>query len=253
MEYFFLLWVTREMADADEIPVSEAEQAFFDAMKATHDIQETQAATDEVVAPATTTSTTSATAETNGHEHEGDRERPTTQEEQAQRDVLEVNRDDTPATSARSSAVPSVASPTTSAAIGAPTFGVLDSSSVVPVSITIQRDEIQETTPSLPPTPTITQQPSNWGTPTKAAQSAAQVAPTQKTTTGGKRKRLPQDLVGQLEDRIADNPRGDVDAWLSLIEEHKRKGKFDDARAVYERFFVIFPQAVSLPPRFLLF
>jgi cleavage stimulation factor subunit 3 len=84
------------------------------------------------------------------------------------------------------------------------------------------------------------QQPS-WGTP----QPQGQPAPVQKNQAGGKRKRLPQDTVGRLEDRIAEDPRGDLAAWLALIGEHKRKGKFDDARAVYERFFHIFPQAVS--------
>jgi len=59
--------------------------------------------------------------------------------------------------------------------------------------------------------------------------------------------RLPQDRVGILEDRIADDPRGDIDAWLSLISEHRNRNKLDDARAVYERFFKVFPSAVSPP------
>ena len=57
--------------------------------------------------------------------------------------------------------------------------------------------------------------------------------------------RLPQDRVGILEDRIAEDPRGDIEAWLSLIEEHRRRHKHDDARAVFERFFKIFPSSVS--------
>jgi len=48
-----------------------------------------------------------------------------------------------------------------------------------------------------------------------------------------------------LEDRIADDPRGDIDAWLNLINEFRNRNKLDDARAVYERFFKIFPSAVS--------
>lgn len=60
-----------------------------------------------------------------------------------------------------------------------------------------------------------------------------------------KRKRLPQDIVGQLEDRIAEDPRGDIDAWMILIDEHRKKGKLDEARAVFERFFVVFPAAVG--------
>lgn len=57
--------------------------------------------------------------------------------------------------------------------------------------------------------------------------------------------RLPHDRVGILEDRIAEDPKGDVDAWLNLINEHRRRNKVEDARAVYERFFKIFPSAVS--------
>lgn len=58
-----------------------------------------------------------------------------------------------------------------------------------------------------------------------------------------KRKRLPQDKVGQLEDRIALDSR-DADAWLALIKEHQAKGKITDARNTYERFFNVFPDLV---------
>ena len=62
--------------------------------------------------------------------------------------------------------------------------------------------------------------------------------------------RLPHDKIGILEDRIKEDPRGDLDAWRSLISEHRKRNKFDDAAAVYERFFKVFPQAVCfyLPP-----
>lgn len=56
--------------------------------------------------------------------------------------------------------------------------------------------------------------------------------------------RLPHDKIGILEDRIKDDTRGDLDAWLSLIDEHKKRGKLDDARSVYERFLAVFPSAV---------
>ena len=56
--------------------------------------------------------------------------------------------------------------------------------------------------------------------------------------------RLPHDRVGILEDRIAEDSKGDVDAWLALIGEHRKRNKLDDARTVYERFFKIFPSAV---------
>jgi hypothetical protein len=57
---------------------------------------------------------------------------------------------------------------------------------------------------------------------------------------------LPQDKVGQLEDRIALDAR-DADAWLALIGEHQAKGKISDARNTYERFFKVFPDLVRLP------
>ena len=57
--------------------------------------------------------------------------------------------------------------------------------------------------------------------------------------------RLPHDRIGILEDRIQADPRGDHDAWLSLISEHRQRGKLADARKVYERFFEVFPAAVS--------
>ena len=60
------------------------------------------------------------------------------------------------------------------------------------------------------------------------------------------RVRLPHDRIGILEDRIKEDPRGGLDAWLSLISEHRKRGKVNDARNVYERFFTVFPQAVSI-------
>lgn len=61
------------------------------------------------------------------------------------------------------------------------------------------------------------------------------------------KSRLPHDKIGILEDRIKEDPRGDLEAWRSLISEHRKRNKFEDARAVYERFFKVFPQAVWYP------
>lgn len=61
------------------------------------------------------------------------------------------------------------------------------------------------------------------------------------------KQRLPQDRVGILEDRIAEDPRGDIEAWLSLIEELRRRHKIDEARDIYERFLKLFPTSVSSP------
>ena len=60
------------------------------------------------------------------------------------------------------------------------------------------------------------------------------------------RVRLPHDTVGILEDRIKEDEKGDTEAWLSLINEYKRRGKIDEVRKVYDRFFAVFPQTVSL-------
>ena len=60
------------------------------------------------------------------------------------------------------------------------------------------------------------------------------------------RARLPHDKIGILEDRIKEDPRGDMEAWLNLIDEHKKRAKLEDTRNVYERFFSIFPSAVRL-------
>jgi cleavage stimulation factor subunit 3 len=58
--------------------------------------------------------------------------------------------------------------------------------------------------------------------------------------------RLPHDKVGQLEDRIKDDPKGDVDAWLALIQHYVDKEQYSTARDVYTRFFEVFPTAVCL-------
>lgn len=64
-------------------------------------------------------------------------------------------------------------------------------------------------------------------------------------TTAAPRVRLPHDRVGILEDRIKEDLRGDIDAWISLISEHRKRNKLEDARNVYERFFKVFPAAVG--------
>lgn len=59
--------------------------------------------------------------------------------------------------------------------------------------------------------------------------------------------RLAHDVVGILEDRIKDDPRGDTTAWLELIEEYKNRNKVDQVRQTYERYLEVFPMAVRLP------
>ena len=53
------------------------------------------------------------------------------------------------------------------------------------------------------------------------------------------------DKVTVLEDRVREDPRGAMDAWMGLMAEYRLRNWTDEARSVYERFVAIFPQAVS--------
>ncbi|KAI1412802.1 hypothetical protein F5Y13DRAFT_179947 [Hypoxylon sp. FL1857] len=65
-------------------------------------------------------------------------------------------------------------------------------------------------------------------------------------TASATRSRLPTDIVGILEDRIKEDPRGDIEAWLALIDEQKRRNNVEGARSVYERFLKVFPHAAEI-------
>lgn len=53
------------------------------------------------------------------------------------------------------------------------------------------------------------------------------------------------DPVALLEARIKEDPRGDMDAWLNLIADHKRRNNSEALRTTYDRFVEVFPQAVG--------
>jgi cleavage stimulation factor subunit 3 len=80
---------------------------------------------------------------------------------------------------------------------------------------------------------------------TSSVQASLQVSNSTAPVGSMPKARLPHDKVGILEDRIQEDPRGDIESWLSLISEHRSRNKLDDARSVYQRFFQVFPQAVS--------
>lgn len=63
--------------------------------------------------------------------------------------------------------------------------------------------------------------------------------------SAGPKTRLAHDTIGILEDRIKEDPRGDITAWLELIDEFKSRNKNEEVRRVYDEFFKIFPLAVS--------
>ena len=60
------------------------------------------------------------------------------------------------------------------------------------------------------------------------------------------KSRLAHDTVGILEDRIKDDPRGDTEAYLELINEFKSRNKEDEVRRVYDDYLKVFPLDVSL-------
>lgn len=59
------------------------------------------------------------------------------------------------------------------------------------------------------------------------------------------KSRLAHDIVGILEDRIKEDPRGDTAAYLELIEELKNRNKQDDVRRIYDQYLSVFPLAVG--------
>lgn len=76
------------------------------------------------------------------------------------------------------------------------------------------------------------------------AQESATATPTPDSSIAAK-GRLPHDRVGILEDRIQEDPRGDISAWLELIDEHRGRNRIDSARDAFERFLQVFPLSVS--------
>ena len=96
------------------------------------------------------------------------------------------------------------------------------------------------------PTPDLPKQGSEERTNYSSAPAKASNSVPTTPVTSFSKTRLPNDRVGILEDRIAEDPRGDLDAWLSLISEYRNRDKIADARSVYDRFLEVFPTAVSL-------
>ncbi|KAK4497485.1 hypothetical protein PRZ48_011936 [Zasmidium cellare] len=118
------------------------------------------------------------------------------------------------------------------------------------------------TSPSLPD-PSVQQPlPDQGKTISPAASAQASVAPTPQPpavaaapgpstaqTNGATSQppaRLPHDKVGQLEDRIRDDPKGDIEAWMTLVEHYTDKGQYDQVRVVYDRFLSVFRKSAPL-------
>ena len=97
--------------------------------------------------------------------------------------------------------------------------------------------------PATPiPNPNLSQQSNDQNTHNISAPVSYLLA---NASISSQKARLPNDRVGILEDRIAEDPRGDTSAWLTLIDEYRNREKFEEVRAVYDRFLRLFPSAVS--------
>ena len=83
--------------------------------------------------------------------------------------------------------------------------------------------------------------------PLPAASARQSAAPATPISALLPKSRLPQDKVGMFEDRIAEDPRGDIEAWLGLVDEYRKRHKYAEARATYDEFFKVFPTAVRIP------
>ena len=99
-----------------------------------------------------------------------------------------------------------------------------------------QQASISAVASALPSATATPQPPSASAAP--PPQTNGSVPPTPTT------QRLPHDKVGQLEDRIKEDPKADTEAWRSLIQHYRDKGQLENARKVYSRFFDVFPSAV---------
>lgn len=106
---------------------------------------------------------------------------------------------------------------------------IIPSTAVVQNGDALPRDSATTPAQSLPSIQVkIAQTSSHVGTPTSTVPKA----------------RLAHDTIGILEDRIKEDPRGDMDAWLSLLGELRSRNKKEEARRAYGRFFKQFPLAV---------
>ena len=104
----------------------------------------------------------------------------------------------------------------------------LDSLAVTPLPgaedapvASLQNDQIASTASDAPPAdePTVTDGQGTAEAVQDGSKDAAASSTMQASTTAGTtlpKARLPHDTLGILEDRIKEDPRGDVDAWLSL-------------------------------------
>jgi len=56
------------------------------------------------------------------------------------------------------------------------------------------------------------------------------------------------DLVARLAKRVEEDPRGEMDSWLALMDEYRRQNKLEETRSTHDRFLKFFPHSVGFDP-----
>lgn len=109
-----------------------------------------------------------------------------------------------------------------------------------------EEDEEEEAESAGPGEPSASQSQVGQPTEIKMAVAPAPPPPTSAPSIVTATPLASLDPVALFEARIKEDPRGDMDAWISLLADHRRNSRLDDVRKVYNRFLEVFPQSVSL-------
>jgi cleavage stimulation factor subunit 3 len=100
-----------------------------------------------------------------------------------------------------------------------------------------QEEPTQPQNATAPTITTTTTTTTDSGLPTPSADASSRMPPAIAAL----------DPVVLLEARVKEDPRGDMDAWLGLMADHRRRSKLTEVRNVYSKFVEVFPQAVRSP------
>ncbi|KAF3012959.1 mRNA 3'-end-processing protein rna14 [Neopestalotiopsis sp. 37M] len=114
-----------------------------------------------------------------------------------------------------------------------------DSPAPPQLSVTLQPQAVNAATDA--PAQSFTHPPQQQNAPPHEAEP-----PTQVSNGQASNQQMPADFVSILEERVKKDPRGDMDAWLALIEETRRQNVVQNSRSVYERFLQAFPQSAEI-------
>ncbi|KAI4596998.1 mRNA 3'-end-processing protein rna14 [Pestalotiopsis sp. 9143b] len=108
------------------------------------------------------------------------------------------------------------------------------------MSVTLQPQAVNAAAADAPAQP-FTHSPQDHPTASHTAEIPTQVSNGQASS-----QHMPANIIGILEERVKNDPRGDMDAWLALIEETRRHNVVQSSRSVYERFLQTFPQSAEI-------